>query len=548
MVQKIEGTRTEMLLKRVFDAIRYSNVNDKFEATRQELEDKIPIRQELERQKEELTKLSATKDKAQLFRNAVKRHQDVMYRALLVWKEACKYHRHSMQRVKLRLINLHKQSLSKALFKWKEATDKKQLQALAVQTEDLVNENQNLENTLQAQKKRQKGTAVRSTNRQSSKLQRVQNMTSRILMRYRFKQWVAGTEYILGIQDGAVLGAKIMARRRLRNNFQKWLGQVKAGRRSEHIARKADWFTGTRAATSTNDCYQSWRLFVKKHKLAKKFLARSAASIDKQTANEAFSIWKQMCSVKRQRLYLDNIAELGRRKDEHEGQIKKFKVEIEQNESKQKHLVSKMQSQAHRIMGNFIVRMNARQTARGFYKWHDVVSQENQKRRFTRKALLYWHRRANGSAFRRWAEASFQLREAELSRELAAQEQRRRDLQKQRDAEERSHAEEAADLQGQVAEQNALKDQLDANFEKAFATLARRVQENHYVDKRRNILLVWREYIKKEKNAVNVIGALARKTLRMEVFQRIRLVARENYLDKDANRKMNTYFRLIKNS
>lgn len=49
MVEKIEGTRTEMLIKRVFDAIRFSNVNDKFEATRQELEDKIPIRQELER-------------------------------------------------------------------------------------------------------------------------------------------------------------------------------------------------------------------------------------------------------------------------------------------------------------------------------------------------------------------------------------------------------------------------------------------------------------------------------------------------------------------
>jgi len=116
---------------------------------------------------------------------------------------------------------------------------------------------------------------------------------------------------------------------------------------------------------------------VKKHKLAKKFLARGAASIDKQMANQAFSIWKQMCSVKRQKLYLDNIAELGRRKTDHEGQIKKFKVEIEQNESKQKHLVSKMQQQAHRIMGNFIVRMNSRQTSRGFYKWHDVVSQEN---------------------------------------------------------------------------------------------------------------------------------------------------------------------------
>lgn len=134
-----------------------------------------------------------------------------------------------------------------------------------------------------------------------------------------------------------------MARRRLRNNFQKWLGKVKAIRRAEHIARKADWFTDTRSSTSKNDCFQSWRLFVKKHKLAKKFLARSAGSIDKQMANQAFSIWKQMCSVKRQRLYLDNIAELGRRKKEHEEQIKKFKIEIEQNESKQKHLVSKMQ-------------------------------------------------------------------------------------------------------------------------------------------------------------------------------------------------------------
>ena len=31
-------------------------------------------------------------------------------------------------------------------------------------------------------------------------------------------------------------------------------------------------------------------------------------------------------------------------------------------------------------------------------------------------------------------------------------------------------------------------------------------------------MLVWRDYIKQEKNAVNVIGAIARKTLRMEVF------------------------------
>jgi len=61
-----------------------------------------------------------------------------------------------MDRVKLRLINLHKQSLSKALFKWKEHSDKKHMVQLAVMTEDLQNENQELVNTLSSQKKKKK--------------------------------------------------------------------------------------------------------------------------------------------------------------------------------------------------------------------------------------------------------------------------------------------------------------------------------------------------------------------------------------------------------
>ena len=56
-----------------------------------------------------------------------------------------------MDRVKLRLINLHKQNLSKALFKWKETIDKKHMVRLAVLTEDLQNDNQNLANTLKNQ-------------------------------------------------------------------------------------------------------------------------------------------------------------------------------------------------------------------------------------------------------------------------------------------------------------------------------------------------------------------------------------------------------------
>ena len=204
-----------------------------------------------------------------------------------------------------------------------------------------------------------------------------------------------------------------------------------------------------------------------------------------------------------------------------------------------------MQHQAHRIMGNFIVRMISKQQARGFYKWYDAVNEENQRRRFLRKTMLYWQRRSTGAAFRLWAENSFKIREEELANELDAQEQKRRDLQKQRENEERAHAQEAEELQQQVEEQNALKEQLNENFEKAFATLQRRTRDNHYIDKRRNILLVWQEYIQKEKNAVNVIGAIARKSLRMEVFQRIRLVARENHLDREAYKKCNNFFRMM---
>lgn len=49
MVDKIEGTRTEMLIKRCFDGIRYSNVHDKYEKTKNELSEKIPVKLELER-------------------------------------------------------------------------------------------------------------------------------------------------------------------------------------------------------------------------------------------------------------------------------------------------------------------------------------------------------------------------------------------------------------------------------------------------------------------------------------------------------------------
>lgn len=45
---------------------------------------------------------------------------------------------------------------------------------------------------------------------------------------------------------------------------------------------------------------------------------------------------------------------------------------------------------------------------------------------------------------------------------------------------------------------------------------------------------------------MHVIGAIARKNMRMEVFSRIRRVARENYLDSRANKILTKYCRLLK--
>ena len=450
--------------------------------------------------------------------------------------------------MKLRLINLHRQNCSKALYKWKEATDRRNLKMLAVTTEDLQNESQNLENTLTHQKKRRGAMAVRSTNRRNAKLVRVRNMLNRLMLKGRYRQWVANTEYILKIGDAGDLAEKVMQRQKLRNNFIKYRLKASMLKREENILGRVDWFQEVRGRATANDVYQSLRLYCRSRKLAKKFIFRLTNSIDKSMKGESFSTWKQLCSKARQKIFIDNIEELNKRKQDHEGQIEHFKVKIEQNESRQKHLKSKMQQQAHRIMGNFIVRCNARQQGRGFYKWYDVVAQENKKRRFLRKALLYWHRRCLSAGFRTWAERHFRSCEGELAADLDREEQRRRDLQKQREAEERAHQAEAAQLSKDLAAQIALKDQLSGNFDKAFSTLVRRVNDNSYVDKRRHILRVWADFIRQEKNAVNAIGAIARKTLRMEVFQRIRLVARENHLDKEARRKLAKYFNLIKNS
>jgi hypothetical protein len=80
-------------------------------------------------------------------------------------------------------------------------------------------------------------------------------MVNRIMMRKRFKQWAASAEYIVSVEGAAALGAKIMQKRKLRNNFNKYLEKVKEHRRLEHVQKKFAWFSETRGAASKNDCF-----------------------------------------------------------------------------------------------------------------------------------------------------------------------------------------------------------------------------------------------------------------------------------------------------
>ena len=72
------------------------------------------------------------------------------------------------------------------------------------------------------------------------------------------------------------------------------------------------------------------------------------------------------------------------------------------------------------------------------------------------------------------------------------------------------------------------------------------MKKNTYIDKRKHIFVTWMDFIRKEKNAINVVGALTRKNLRMEVWSRIRLAARENYLDRRAMKVCTAFFNMLK--
>jgi len=97
-----------------------------------------------------LIKSYRQKDKYNALRKCCIRYADAKYRALMVWKENIAYFKRTMSRTKLRLIEQHRRNLAKAFLRWREGSNRKTLLSLLVTTDDLLNENQELKNTLQA--------------------------------------------------------------------------------------------------------------------------------------------------------------------------------------------------------------------------------------------------------------------------------------------------------------------------------------------------------------------------------------------------------------
>lgn len=141
MIERLQGVRAERLVKQCFDAIRYCNVLEKYEATKAKLGEEIPIREELERKRDTLIKCHRNKDKYNMLRKWCIRVSDAKYRALMVWKENISYWKRIMNRVNLRVTELHRRNLSTAFLRWREGADRLRVVELLGVTEDLMNEN-----------------------------------------------------------------------------------------------------------------------------------------------------------------------------------------------------------------------------------------------------------------------------------------------------------------------------------------------------------------------------------------------------------------------
>lgn len=97
--------------------------------------------------------------------------------------------------------------------------------------------------------------------------------------------------------------------------------------------------------------------------------------------------WKATNYQSRRDIYKENIQELSRRQKDHEAQIAALNRQIQVNDSTQHHLESKLQTQGHKIIANFISRFIHSSLARGFFTWLDALKEFKTRRRFLKSTL-----------------------------------------------------------------------------------------------------------------------------------------------------------------
>ena len=231
MIERIQGVRTERLFKQCFDAIRFCNVLDKYEATQGRLDLETPRREELERKRDTLIKTHRTKDKYNVLRKWCIRVSDAKYKALMVWKENIQYFKRTMTRVKLRLIDLHRRNLFIAFTKWREGSDKRHMVTLLGVTEDLMNENQEHKNTLQACHAEQDRLANCKFRQKALKVERLRNILNRNMLKKMMIVWAENSWFISCLEQALWKSTKTIDRHRLKNAFETYKLQLKGIKR-----------------------------------------------------------------------------------------------------------------------------------------------------------------------------------------------------------------------------------------------------------------------------------------------------------------------------
>lgn len=138
-------------------------------------------------------------------------------------------------------------------------------------------------------------------------------MFNRKMERRCFIKWVIGYQRLSDLERGVWLCAKIEKRHRTRNNFHKFKAQSDAARRKEFIDKKCEWFEQQRRQSTTRDCWCSWLMFIRRFKLAKRFLDRAENGIQRNLKFAALANWKQAMANREIAIYNMNIGELKRR-------------------------------------------------------------------------------------------------------------------------------------------------------------------------------------------------------------------------------------------